>query len=204
MYVYLVPTVLSIDNGTNFKIEYESFVKKDGFDENGINLSNSPFYKSEAIKVIKEHKLALAKSALLSAVTFFTHDGMLTILGYAGVTIPNTVTRPAIALLAHPGELIRTLGAYIQSPAVLILIMRLVWILITVLFAIGVVLLIRKEKYSPHILAALLITLYFAATTCINGLGVNARFRVPVNVFIFSFAMYALFAIKERTLSTRS
>jgi hypothetical protein len=40
--------------------------------------------------------------------------------------------------------------------------------------------------------------MYFAETTSINGLGVNARFRVPVEVFIFSFAVYGFFDIKER------
>ena len=31
---------------------------------------------------------------------------------------------------------------------------------------------------------------YFAAWGAINGLGVNARFRMPVNLFIFMFAAY--------------
>ncbi len=198
LYVYLVPTVLSIDNHTNFKTEYDSFVKKDNFDENNINLSNSPFYKAEAMKVIKEHKTALIKAALISGVTFFTHDGMLTVLQYSGITTPNVLTKPVITLLKEPLELFKVIGKYVQSSAVLILMMRLVWILVTILFLVGVFLMFKREGLRAFVLAAFLMILYFAATTCINGLGVNARFRIPINVFILSFAIYAIFAIKER------
>ena len=34
----------------------------------------------------------------------------------------------------------------------------------------------------------------------INGLGVNARFRVPVNIFIFVFALSGLMLIREYLL----
>lgn len=198
LYVYLVPTVLSIDNGTNFATELSNFVTKDGFDVDVINLSNASLYKTKAVEVIKEHKLALVKSVLISGVTFFTHDGMLTVLGYSGVTISNVISKPIISLLSHPVELVKTVIHYAQTPAILILIMRLVWIFITVLFVIGSVFIFRREGLRIPVLAALLMIFYFAATTCINGLGVNARFRVPVDVFIFSFAIYAIFAIKER------
>ncbi len=198
LYVYLVPTVLSIDNDTNFQTELEAFALEDNFDVNDINLSNADFYKEEAIKVLLEHKTALIKSAFISGVTFFTHDGMLTVLQYSGITIPNVLSKPVISLIKEPIELIKVIGKYIQSPAVLILMMRLVWILITLLFFVGVFLMFKRQGLRPMILAAFLMILYFAATTCINGLGVNARFRIPVNVFIFSFAIYAIFAIKER------
>lgn len=198
LYVYLVPTVLSIDNNTNFKTEYDAFVKKDNFDENNINLSNSDFYAGEAKKVLFEHKGALVKSAVISGITFFTHDGMLTVLQYSGIITPNVLTKPVITLLKEPVELIKVVWKYVQSPAVLILIMRLVWIFVTILFLIGAFLMFKREGLRAPVLAAFLMILYFASTTCINGLGVNARFRIPVNVFIFSFAIYAIFAIKER------
>lgn len=204
LYVYLVPTVLAIDNKTDFRTEYEKFVKKDNFDENNINLSNSAFYKDEAMKVIKEHKVALIKSMFISGVTFFTHDGMLTVLGYSDIRITNTLSKPIISLLGQPVELLKTIASYAGSPAIIILVMRLVWIFITVLFFIGAFLLLKREGARAPILAGLLMVLYFAITTCINGLGVNARFRIPVDVFIFSFAIYALFAIKERIKPTRA
>lgn len=204
LYVYLVPTVLAIDNGTNFQTEYQSFVKKDNFDENSINLTNSPFYKVEAMKILTQHKLALARSVVISGITFFTHDGMLTVLGYSGIPITNTLSKPIISLVSHPIELLKVIIQYAQSPAILILIMRALWIVITVLFVFGAYRLFKKEGLHIPALAALCMVLYFMATTCINGLGVNARFKVPVNTFIFSFAIYALFDIKERISRMRA
>lgn len=204
VYVYLAPTVLAIDNHTDFRTEYLSFVKGKDFDENSINLSNADFYKDEGMKVISTHKIALVKSVITSVITFFTHDGMLTILGYSGIQIPNMVSKPIISLVTQPVELIKIIVHYVQTPAILILFMRLVWFVVTGLFVVGVALLLKKKDVRIPVLAGLLMILYFAATTCINGLGVNARFRVPVNVFILSFAIYALFAIKERIYRTNS
>jgi hypothetical protein len=82
--------------------------------------------------------------------------------------------------------------------------MRAVWILVTLLLITGSVLFFKKEGLHVPALAGFCIILYFMATTCINGLGVNARFKVPVNVFIFSFAIYALFDIKERISRNRA
>jgi len=204
VYVYLAPTVLAIENHTNFQTEFTTFVKKNNFDENSITLSNATWYKDEGMKVILAHKAALVKSVVISGITFFTHDGMLTILGYSGIQIPNIVSKPIISLVAHPGELMTTIIHYAQTPAVLILLLRLVWFVIFGLFVVGVVLLLKKKEVRIPALAAFFMVLYFAATTCINGLGVNARFRVPVNVFIFSFAIYALFVIKERISRNRT
>lgn len=203
LYVYLVPTVLSIDNHTNFKTEYDRFVKKDNFDETTINLRTSKFFKEKALAEIKEHKLALVKSTLITLVTFFTHDGMLTFIQYSGLTITNVIHKPAILLLSHPIDLVKTIFQYAQSPAILIIIMRLIWILISLLFFFGIYKYIRKEGLKSKAMFAIIIVAYFATTTSINGLGVNARFRVPIEVFIFSFAVYGFFAIKRYIESRR-
>ncbi len=197
LYVYLAPTVLAIDNKTDFKTEYEKFVKRENFDENNINLSNSSFYKQQAFDVIKDHKLALVKTAFISSVTFFTHDGILTVLQYSGIEIKNTISKPVIYLISQPFELFRTIVSYSQSPAVLILVARVFWLFVTLLFVVGSAFLCKRDYFRPVIIIAFLIILYFMATTWINGFGVNARFRVPVNVLIFSFAVHGISVIKE-------
>ena len=80
LYVYLVPTVLSIDNHTNFAIELNNFIDKRGVSVLDINLANADRYKKEAVPIILDHKIALIKSVFITIITFFTHDGMLTIL----------------------------------------------------------------------------------------------------------------------------
>lgn len=202
LYVYLVPTVLAIDNGTSFKTEYDAFVEKDGFDPNTITLANGNIYKSKALDIIREHKVALIKSGFITLVTFFTHDGMLTVLGYSGVSIPNVVSKPVIQLLAHPVELVKTMWAYAMSPAVVIILMRLFWVVATLFFVFGAYRYIRREGAKPAAVMALLIILYFAATTAINGFGVNARFRMPVDALILGFALFGLFSLKRDNTRT--
>ena len=197
LYVYLVPTVLSIDNHTKFSTEVSNFVTKNGFDVNDINLSNSKFYTDEAVKVLKDHKVAIIKSLGITLLTFFTHDGMLTVLQYSGITFENIISKPSFSLLIHPAELIRVISYYISSPAIIIIFMRLIWIIITFLFIFGLFSQIKREGLSGQTLIATIIVLYFSLTTAINGFGVNARFRVPIEVFIFCFAVYSFFVIKE-------
>ncbi len=208
--VYLVPTVLSIDNGTNFQTELDAVRKQPGFDENNITLATSHMYASAALAIILQHKTALVQSVANTTITFFTHDGLLTILQYSGIVVPNVLTKPALWLLVHePITLLKAIGHYAFSPAILILVFRIFWIAVSVFFLWGSCrALARRDGQGKRSLAdkkllilALCIVLYFMATTSINGLGVNARFRVPVEVFIFMFAFYGLFEARRTILS---
>ncbi|HVU06289.1 MAG TPA: glycosyltransferase family 39 protein [Candidatus Paceibacterota bacterium] len=201
LYVYLAPTLLAIDNGTDFKTEYAAFVERGGFDPNSITLANADIYKSKGLDVIRDHKLALMKSGLITLVTFFTHDGMLTVLGYSGITIPNVVSKPVIQLASHPIELASVMARYAASPAVLIILLRLFWIAVTISFVYGACRYLRRgDKAAAAIM--ILIVLYFAGTTAINGFGVNARFRMPVDAIILGFALFGLFSIKRDNTRT--
>jgi len=196
LFVYLAPTVLSIDNETNFAIEIENFVYKKGIDVNSINLGNSDFYMDEALAVLKNHKMALVKSGGTTLVTFFTHDGLLSVLAHAGIVFKNDLSQPALhLLLSDPMKLLSVIWGYLDSPAVLILLARLFWIVTTVLFFFGVWKAWSKKEINLPAVTALLVVLYFALTTSVNGLGVNARFRTPVNTFIFIFAVYGLLGV---------
>ena len=199
-YVYIVPTLLAIDNNTDFATELNSFVYKDGFDPNTITLENAQGYTDKAFEIIREHKSALIQSALITLVTFFTHDGVLTILGNMDIRLENVVVKPVITLLAHPGELFSAISHYVYGPAFFIILMRLFWYVCALFFCVGAWLLLRKEEVRPYVITALCMVLYFAVTTAINGFGVNARFRVPVEVFIGSFALYGLISVLRTIL----
>ena len=204
--VYLVPTVLAIEHGTNFRIEYDKFVLRPGFNPDNVTLATSPEYSREALGIIAQHKVALVKSVGGTIVTFFTHDGMLTLLQYSGIVIPNTLSKPVLWMVLHDwGALAAAVGHYATTWALPILLMRLVWIGVTILFLFGLLrsICVRglSEKHRLILILAALIVAYFALTTSINGLGVNARFRVPIEVFIFAFAFYGLFDAKRTILS---
>lgn len=206
LYVYLVPTVLSIDNRTDFKTELDRHLGPQGISANEITLANSDEYKAKAYPVLAEHKMALVKSALTTLVTFFTHDGMLTVLGYSGIQVPPLAPgTSALSLLAHPAALASAIAQYAVSPAILILVMRLFWVALTGFFIFGVWKFFRSRPDGfarVAAAAALCIILYFAATTAINGAGVNARFRMPVDPFIIGFALYGLFSLKRDNSAT--
>ncbi|MCR4330536.1 MAG: hypothetical protein NUV49_01500, partial [Patescibacteria group bacterium] len=194
-YVYLVPSVLSIENKTNFAKEHQEFVRKDGFDENTITLSSSDYFTSQSIAILKQYPLSLLKSAVNSSVAFFTHDGILTVLMYAGHTPSAYLSKPAIFLLFDsPSEFWGIFKKMITSPLVLVLLGRIIWIIITFAAIFGAVRLLIEKKLGILGIFTLFLIAYFAATTAINGLGVNARFRMPVNLFIFMFASYGCFS----------
>lgn len=198
LYVYMVPTVLAIENHSDFATELNKNVLVNGFDDGMINLSNSTFYTNKALAILMQHKKALVTSFLLSEVTFFTHDGMLTILQNYGITFKNIISEPVTFLIIHPKELISIIAHYSLSPAIFILILRIIWCLVTLFMIIGAVIYLMKNRPNKAGWLAVIIVSYFSVTTAINGLGVNARFRVPVLVFIFILAVYGFYAIKER------
>ncbi len=195
LYVYLVPTVLSIDNHTNFAIELDNFVYKKGVNVFDISLANGDKYKKEAVPIILDHKFALVKSIIITIVTFFTHDGMLTVLQYSGIKIANIANTPFINLIWHPILLAKTVFHYMFSPAIFIIIGRIVWYIMAFLMFYGFYKYFRNEQNKRTAILFFLIIMYFALTTSINGLGVNARFRIPILVLYFSFAVYGFYAI---------
>ena len=197
-YVYLVPSVLSMENKTNFAEEYKKFVKKDGFDENSITLSNAEYFTSQSVEILKQYPLSLLKLAANSSVAFFTHDGMLTVLMYGGHTPSAYLSKPALFLLFDsPVKFWGVLKNMIMSPLVAVLLGRIIWIIMTFAALYGALRLFMGKKLGILPVFALFLITYFAATTAINGLGVNARFRMPVNLFIFMFAAYGCLDIIE-------
>ncbi|HEY4503492.1 MAG TPA: glycosyltransferase family 39 protein [Candidatus Paceibacterota bacterium] len=210
--VYLVPSVLSLENGTNFNDEVNKFVTVEESSGNKITLANSPEYKKRALNILKDHPMGLLKSAAVTFVTFFTHDGMLTVLQHAGYVPDMYIGKPAIfLLLSSPIDFFKTVSKYIASPFVLVLIMRLVWIGITLFFLIGLFQFLKTRKYDAISLLILMIVLYFVSTSVIGGLGVSARYRMPIDPIIFtlflvglvyfrSFILNAILAKREKRL----
>lgn len=202
LYVYLVPTVLSIDNQTSFADEHMKFVRKGNFDENNINLANGEYYTKIAVAILLDHKFALIKSGLTTLVTFFTHDGLVTILQNAHIILQGS-GKPALSmLLDNPLNFIKYVILNSGGFGLLIIVTRVVWIIVTGFFFFGVYRYLKWNRLSPSIFMVLFLVAYFALTTAINGLGVNARFKVPILVFIFSFALYGLFFKKRDNIQT--
>jgi 4-amino-4-deoxy-L-arabinose transferase-like glycosyltransferase len=190
LYVYLVPSVLSLEKGTNFNDEVKKLVTTDESSGNVITLRNSHEYTQKAVAVLKRHPLGLIKSMAFTILTFFAHDGMLTVLQHAGYVPAAYIGKPALSLLlSSPIAFVKIAMGYVKTPFALILILRLVWIVITLFFVVGMVRFVRDRKLDPICLFITGIILYFVLTSAVGGLGVNARYRMPIVPIIFTLSI---------------
>jgi len=75
-----------------------------------------------------------------------------------------------------------------HTAMVFVFIARLFWISMTLCFILGIYNLWRSHLFSPQASFAVIMVFYFMFTTMINGITVNARFRMPVEPLIFAVA----------------
>lgn len=181
MYVTLLPSVLAIDNNTSFVEEQGKLPST----ENKTLFEVGALAKGQ----ILEHKIALVKLCMISAFTFFTHDGMLTFMQNAGITPSTYLKGPAVLLLLkNPAEFISTAWSYMHTNLAVVLFARAFWMVTTIFFFFGLYRLFRYRALSPFMVFAVVMVFYFMLTTMINGLTVNARFRMPIEPIIFAVA----------------
>ena len=161
LYTNLAPAVLSVENGSNFKDERNSFLTFAEYKGDAITFTNADAYTKKALGVVSEHPAATAFVLSKALFTFFTVDGF----------------HAAIARLGHePRDFIG-----------FIVLMRLFWIGVTLFAVIGALryMFIKKTAW-----AVLLVTLvvYFALTSSLTAFGTNPRYRLPVDPIIISLA----------------
>lgn len=191
LYATLLPSVLSVANNTSFTEARDAFIRQSKLNLKDLTFANSGEFNKEAINEIKKHPKAIIEVATINVLTFFTHDGMLTVLENAGIRPETYPSKSAITLLiSSPIQFMKVVGGYLNSPFILVLIMRLVWLTVFILFLLGVFLLWRNRGITPAILFGLVLVAYFAVTTASNGLTVNARFRMPIEPIIIAIAAY--------------
>jgi len=99
LYANLLPSVLSIENGTSFDTEYTKLQVQGVSGPNQTSVAKAQSYTSQAVPLLLEHPTALALTAGTVEVTFFTHDGMLEVLKLVGVKPDLSLGTPALFLL---------------------------------------------------------------------------------------------------------
>jgi 4-amino-4-deoxy-L-arabinose transferase-like glycosyltransferase len=188
LYGTLLPSVLALANHSSFNAEQAKlpvFLDSD--------LSSLSSLSEKALTEIVRHPVALIELSALNSFTFFTHDGMLTFLQAVGVSPSNYLQKPALLLLVSaPWQFIQTIWTYMHTNMALIFVVRIFWIAVTICFAIGLYKLFRARLFSPELLFSVIIVFYFMLTTMVNGLSVNARFRMPVEPIILAVAYAGL------------
>ncbi len=193
LYTVLVPSVLAIENHTSFKEEFTTLLGTGVSGPNLTSVTQADEYTRLAIPILIRHPRGLILLSANTALNFFIHDGMLDVLRHIGVAPRERLGGPALFLLfSSPGELLTVIWHVALTPAILILFGRIAWVCITLAFFVGAVRHLRYERKSPHALVALSLVLYFMLTSLSVGFAISARYRMPISVFVFTFAMLGL------------
>lgn len=204
LYAIVVPSVLAIQNGTNFSQEVAAQVDHPQGDA---SFTESETYSKLAIPILLNNPKALALLYANTSFSFFTYDGtfevlryirfnnfdvdggMFSILSKAKTDSGISIGTPTLFLLtSEPMKVLKYLVALSTTPLVFIVVGRAVWFLITIAFLVGAWHFMRKERRNVHALAAICIIIYFMLTTIAVGYTISTRYRVPVNALIFTFA----------------
>jgi len=207
LFTALVPSVLTLKNNHNYTKSQEIFFASEGIDGYPIvNLDKASWFQQRAVETLKKYPKELIIVSSVSIFTFFTHDGMLGFLGSLGVAKTTDLTARQI-LAQPPSEMFGTFRELFFSPVFFIIFARVFWILIALLFFLAVGRDFIKKKFTALSAFAFICVSYFALTTIANGYAVNARFRFPVNVFIFMFAINFFYDIinfyKRKTFNSK-
>ncbi|MEK7604885.1 MAG: glycosyltransferase family 39 protein [Patescibacteria group bacterium] len=175
LYTNLAPAVRSVANGTTLADELQAFLTKEEFRGDAITLANGDVYTARALEVVRAHPDATLFVAGKSLFTFFTNDGMYTLLARSGY---------------EPRE-------YLP----LLVIARLLWIAITLAAFIGAAFFIFTERSLRAVFLVLLVA-YFALTSIPAAFGTNPRYRLPIDPIFIALATvggtYMLTHIRRR------
>lgn len=169
-YTNFAPAVLTVARGSDFAEEIRTFSTVAERDSNAITLANGDMYVAKALEVVQAHPVAVIFVAGKSLFTFFTNDGMYTLLARSGYA---------------PYDFLWLLIAA-----------RLVWVVITIAAFVGALVYLFTERSSLAILIILLVA-YFAVTSTIAAFGTNPRYRLPVDPIILALAAMSLSYLKE-------
>lgn len=193
LYANVVPSFRAIENGTNYQKEYASLMAEGVSGPNVTNVGGDKGYTQKAIDILLQHPGTLAILAFNTELAFFTHDGMFDVLRHIGASPDKLLGKPAVFLLfSDPQAFLGFIAYYLTKPAILILLMRIVWYLLTVLGMIGAIRYLIREGANAYVVSALCLVAYFAAITLVLGFTINARYRLPVEFLILPFALYGL------------
>lgn len=197
LYSVLVPSVLSVENGTTWGEEFEKLLAEDAKDPNRSSVAEGDYYVSRALPILIAHPIPLILVSANTSLNFFIHDGVYDVLRHLKIKPAEGLGGPALFLfLKDPIKGFAAIVHFAQSPFVLVLLGRLFWVALTLAFFWGGWRVLLTGNAQG--LAMLVVVLYFMLTTLVVGLAVNARYRLPVNAFIVTVALYGALPIARR------
>lgn len=167
-----------------------------------IDITKEKEYNKILWQTIKNHPKGFLLSMLGGVFQFWTHDNYITVAQFLGyLTDYETLklsTPPLFTMITHPKlSYLPDIASYLASPAIIIVLSRLLWILVAVLVFGGIIKYLTKSGLDFQILLVLLVVLYFSSAAATMGLGITGRVRQPVNPVVLILAGYCLLWIKK-------
>ncbi len=200
-YGYLIPSTIALEQHIGFEEAKREFYAGEGNIESveDITLANAKEYQKRIAPILQKHPIGLMKSVTVTAFTFFTHDGYLDVLRRFGIAPSIRLERPAFTMiLESPTKALAFITPLLKSPALFVILGRIAWIFITFFFIVGAFRYLHVPEQRVKGIFVLLVISYFILTTVAVGLAVNARFRMPVNALILTFAVYGAGVVAKR------
>ncbi len=199
LYTVLLPSVLSVEHGTSWQHEYDTITSNGVQGPNDADITKGKPYTRLAVPLLLEHKKGLVIIGVNTGVSFFTSDGVLDFLRHIGASTSLRFGKPALfVLFSSPATLVSVIAQVALTPSIFVLFGRIFWVVTTILFFIGSWWYLRREQTTRYASIMVVVVLYSALTTLIAGLGITARYRLPVQAFMFVFALYALAVLYDR------
>lgn len=192
MFFALTSSAIALQTGISYEQARTELFAREGVKMiDNIHLGTAAHFKERAIEEMEKYPIGFAKAIGIALITFFTHDGYANILDRYG--IPISYQHPGLTtLVTNPALAFSFLVETMQKPEALVILGRIFWIVTTILAFLGGILYLAKHGLTPSFILFAGSIAYFALTTTVLGLAATGRFRVPVNPFIFIFAMYAV------------
>lgn len=163
------------------------------------SVESSKILTREAFKEIKNYPKEYARIYISNLPLFFITDGYKGIFSYTSNISQNYVNFSDLILRLRFKIFFEELKDLSIFNIILPVVGRSIWLGLTILSFLGAYLSIKNmiEKRFILILFAFLI-LYFAVLT--GPIGFDPRYRMPVNAFLISFALVAIFKLMKKEL----
>jgi hypothetical protein len=193
LYANFVPTIVALEEGISFNDARGKVWALLGTETvEDMTIGTAQKYQELMLREIPKYPVGIMKSLWVTFYTFFTHDGLRSVINHHGLFPNEKASQLNKAKVFHDPMII------FSSPAfVAIIVMRIFWLLASIFAFIGLYLFMKEKDHRLFATFAAATVLYFLAVSAVAGLGIDARFRNPVNAFIIMFAFYSLAAVSE-------
>lgn len=196
-YGFLAPSTIAVDEGISYEEAAQPFFAKYGPIPDPISAERGKEMTKIATMTIAERPLGFVKLIGVTQWAFFMNTAYASMLMNHGFRVD--VTRPPLStIFTAPKDALTYFQKVATTSAIIPIGGMFVRIAITFFMLGGILLWILRRGLTPAFALIAGLIAYFALLTSVDGLAVNGRFRVPVDTFILTTALYALYSMFQK------